>query len=96
VLFTNWVGSDHGARIANSAAPFAAANVGSDRKNSGFSSYIAETMLGKEHLNTTEEYEQRGDRCLAMDAECSQGNYEHGEEMHGSCLPATSPKSDHG
>src|SRR5437588_2675204 len=42
VLFTHWVGSDHGARIANSAAPFAAANVGSDRKNSGFSSYIAE------------------------------------------------------
>jgi hypothetical protein len=32
---------------------------------------------------------------MAADTEGSQGNYEHGEEMHGSYLLATSSKSDH-
>jgi hypothetical protein len=41
-LFAQWVGSDQRARMANSAAPFAAASMGSDRRNSGCSSYIAE------------------------------------------------------
>jgi hypothetical protein len=50
-------------------------------------------VLGKEHLDTTGEHEQHGNRCLATDAEGSQGNYEHGEEMHGSYLLATSSKA---
>jgi hypothetical protein len=56
---------------------------------------LRKTVLGKEHLDTTGEHEQHGNRCLATDAEGSQGNYEHGEEMHGSYLLATSSKSDH-
>ena len=42
---------------------------------------LSETVLGKEHLDTTGEHEQHDNRCLAVDAVGSQGNYEHGEEM---------------